>query len=233
RDTLSLDVIRATFGGGVYRITAYDAENHYVSSKQLAIAELPKDAAPAAVPGVDIAAILAANKGGDSMALMLKMFESQSNMLTALLSKPAPVAPAGPTAMEIVQMIKAMEPKKSDTDPIELLMKGLELGRTLGGDGGTDMLGLGVKALETLGPAIASGIAKQNGANGAAPQPARIANPQAAPISAQQNRSPEEMDTLKKLTWLNRLTAELCQRAARGQNPDTYAEVCLDNLPPF
>jgi len=234
RDTLSLDVIRATFGGGPYRITVYNAENQYVSSKQVSIAELPKDAAPAAAPAVDVAAILAASGKNDSMALMLKMFESQSSMINALLSKPAPVAPAGPTAMELVSLIKALEPKKSDSDPIELLMRGLELGRTLGG-GETDMLGLGMKALETLGPAIASGIEKQNGAAALpAPAPRIASNPQPAPAAPPKpERSPAEMDVIRKLNWLNRLTAQLCEHAAKERNPDTYAEVCLDNLPPF
>src|ERR1700736_3599306 len=42
RDELSFESIRASFGGGTYRITALDAQHRYVSSKQIAIAELPK-----------------------------------------------------------------------------------------------------------------------------------------------------------------------------------------------
>lgn len=38
---------------------------------------------------------------------------------------------------------------------------------------------------------------------------------------------------LKQLNWLRQQTMTLCHYAARGKNPELYAEVMLDNLPDF
>src|SRR5271156_828124 len=38
--------IRAAFGGGKFRVTVFDEKNRIVSSKQIAIAELPRSAQP-------------------------------------------------------------------------------------------------------------------------------------------------------------------------------------------
>ena len=41
------------------------------------------------------------------------------------------------------------------------------------------------------------------------------------------------MIDMKKITWLQKISADLCARAQRGKSAELYAEVFLDNLPPF
>ena len=41
------------------------------------------------------------------------------------------------------------------------------------------------------------------------------------------------MGIMEKLTWLRAVTADLVRRAIKGQDPEIYAQVLLDNLPSF
>src|SRR5271169_4603477 len=137
-----MDAIRAAWGGGKFRITAFDAQNKIAGSKQIMIAELPQKPSAALVP-------VASAAPDASRELLMEMIRSQGNMVTALLSRET--AQAGPTAMELVTLIKALQPPESDrSDPVKMLLQGLELGKGLGG-GGTDLMDLAKSGLETLG----------------------------------------------------------------------------------
>src|SRR5271155_1795464 len=235
REELDLDTIRDSFGGGEYRITGFDSENKLSESKRVTIIDVPKPpaaAAPAAQP--------------DGMqALLMQMIKSQGDMIAALVGRPQTVAPAGPTALELVQLIKALEPKDK-TDPIAMLLKGLEIGKDLGGGGDDSMMGLAKTALENL-PALAAMGSKRPTPAGAPalPAPARapgpmangngVATPGAAThaATAQPQKTEAEMDILKKLEWLKMQSAWLCGLAMQKKDPELSAEVFMDNLPPF
>lgn len=239
RDELSYDAIRASWGGGKFRITAFDAQNRIAGSKQIFIAELPKTAMPAAI-------VAPLSPAGDANRdLLMQMIKSQGDMVTALLSRETAPAPAGPTAMELVTLIKALQPADSArTDPVALLLQGLELGKGLGG-GGTDLMDLAKSGLETLGPLIAKQAAAP-AAPPAAPVPrgtprqlngaTAAVNGAAAPPAVPKEPTIEEqakLDILKKLKWLQTTAAHLCQLAAKQKSAELYAEVFLDNLPPY
>jgi len=235
---LSLDTIRETFGGGTFRITARDSRNQYAGSKRVTIIDLPK----AAVPAREGEYLRAGERSNtEALTLIMKMMESQSQLMASLLSRPPPAPVAGPTALELVQLIKALEPKTSD--PVTTLMKGLELGKSLGGGGGeTSMLDVALQGFQALSPLIA---AKANQPPPApAPPQAKLAAPGAPPPPAAApvpEKTGEEMLILQKLEFLKIVTANLVERAAHGKRPDgefvkdpeLYADVFLDNLPDF
>ncbi|MHB8414599.1 MAG: hypothetical protein ACYDDA_03840 [Acidiferrobacteraceae bacterium] len=236
RDTLSLSAIRETFGGGTYKITAYGPNSRYAGQRRVTIAELPKAMQPpqSAGPSGDLAAILTAAKGdGAAMSVLMKVLDSQGQMLAALLSKPQPQT--GPTTIEILQLIREMkadQPKANEGSAVDLLLKGIELGKEFAGDADGGMLGVASKGLDILRPLVERGATP---ASAAQPQPQRQALPSPAAVAAQPEPAPipETDQMLKQLNWLRQQTAVLCSYAARGKNPGLYAEVLLDNLPDF
>ena len=238
---LSLDAIRDTFGGGRYKITARDSRGQFVSARNLYVMDVPKgsttlmpQAAPAQQNVAELITALNSSKG-DSNAMMLQMIKSQSDMLTAILSKPAPVAPAGPSAMELIAMIKALQPEKNDSDPVKLLLQGLELGQKLGGGEDNSLMGLAGKGLEMLGPLIANAPPAQAPGRAAprseAPAPRLTGQPIANPNPNPQPTNEDPM--LRQVMWLRQQVGALLTQAARGRDPAVYAVVMLDNLPAF
>jgi hypothetical protein len=226
---LNFDTIRDTFGGGTYKITGFDSKGKYVVSKNVAIVGLPKStaaaqqAAPAASAGMEV--------------LLLQLIKSQGDMVTALLSKERDAPAASPSAMELVALIKALQPEKGASDPVDLLLRGLEMGRGLGG-GGTDFMDLAKTGLESLAPLIKRQA--ETPAPTITPRPAaRLAavptptQPQPATAEQPKEGANMELPVLQKLKWLQATTTGLVVQASRGKDPELYAEVFLDNLPPF
>lgn len=253
---LSLDVIREQHGAGKYRIRATDNLGKYVGNKTVDIAEVIKAQAvspvAAAVPAAPdmhgLAEIIAALKpapadhGNDLagiMAMMTAMMKANTDTIVALIQKPQPVVPAGPSLTELLAIMNA---SKGDKDSTTVLMEGLRLGRELSGGGGeTGWMDLASKGLEAVGPLLAG--AREQQAQQAA-NPARIQQPRPtialpAPQAQQTPAAPvgeQDMgmlDTVRQINWLKQTTASLIGHASRGKNPELYAEVTLDNLPPF
>ncbi len=233
RDSLTLDAIRDTFGGGTYKITAYGQGSKYAGQRRVTIADLPRSAqAPAAQSqSQDLAAILQAAKGDNSsLALVMKMMESQSQMIAALLTRPPPAMPPQPTMMELIAMMREMNresPKANEGSAVELLLKGIELGKEFTGSGEESMMGLAGKGIEILRPLIE----RQAQAPAANPRPALP--PQSAPATGPAATPQGDDAMLRQLNWLRQQTVVLCAQAARQKNPELYAELLLDNLPDF
>src|SRR5271170_1687616 len=217
--------IRAAFGGGKFRVTVFDEKNRIVNSKQITLAELPRSSQP-------IAQAPAAAPQSDGMqAMMMEFIKGQAAMVAALLARPQAPVPAGPSLTDLLALIKASESK---TDAVDTLLKGLEMGQRLGGGGGDgdSLLGLGKTALETLAPMI-----RRQAEAPAAPVTARLPHAQnpkpngAAPVPTVEEKA--KMEIVNKLRWVNAMTADMCKRAAAGKSAELYAEVMLDNLPPY
>ena len=246
---LSGDTIRETWGGGRYTIRALDGRGKYLKVVQVDIMDAPKSATPTAaaaggdaVTVKDLIALFAGMQrpSGDSEALKA-MLASQSEMIKGLMSRPEP---KGPSITDILAIMKAGEAKGDG--PVEMLLRGITLGKELGGEGGGegDWLSLAGKGLDALKPILANlpnraapptapqlpppatlppgappAAAAPPPGNGAAPQPkpqARVANPM-----------------LRQLNWLTAQVKGLVFQANRQSNPALYAALVADNLPAF
>jgi hypothetical protein len=233
RDELNLDTIRDTFGGGTFKITGFDSRNQYAGSKVVSIMGLPKTPQ-------SIVPVAAAPAGSANMELLLlKMLENQGNMVTALLNRPPPPPPpAGPSVMEILALIKGMNTEQK-TDPIELLLKGLALGKEMNGGGGTDLMDLGKTALETMAPLIrkqSENPPTVRVTNPAAARPQIPATPASNGAAAPVPATPEDkakMEIVDKLKWLSRVTETLVRRAAAHKSAELAAEIFMEDLPAF
>lgn len=253
---LSLDAIRESFGGGKYRIRVTDAQGKYVNNRTVEIVELPKRdvatavAAAAIQPDMQgIASLISALRptappAGDSsvavlMPLLIAMMQNQSESLKAILS-----ANRGPSITELLALVQSNKGEGGEGGAVSMLLKGLELGKELGG-GDTGMLDV---AKEGLG--VLSALIPQQTAQQAAPmlprqqRPAMLPNhagDSATPATAQpaavaaaaQPAGVQNVGMMQKINWLKQQVNALLVQAQRGKSAELYAEVMLDNLPPF
>lgn len=269
-DGMSIDRIAREFGAGQYKVRALGedgkmlkggARTLQISSNSLYERERQKAAiaptvAPVAPQSMGVAELLAfmTSQNQQSMQMMQTMMQAQSNMVTAILSKPTPVAASnGLGAAEVVDMMSNMQTLMKPTDggsAVDTLLKGIELAQSLGngGSGGeTDFLTLAAKGLDVVGSAIKSGQQPTQQAPRKTRRvnikqvrevPARVANSQTPkPVQTapqpQKVETPEEIAVRNKLEWLKRQLAALLHQAKRDSAPELYAAVMLDNLPDF
>ncbi len=245
---LSGDSIRETWGGGRYSIRAIGSDGKYLKVVQADILDAPKSATPAAaasdaVTVRDLIALFAGMQrpSGDSEALKA-MLASQSEMIKGLMSRPEP---KGPSITDILAIMKAGEAKGDG--PVEMLLRGITLGKELGGEGGGegDWLSLAGKGLDALKPILANLPSRA-----ATPIPPQIIGPPAtlppgappaaaapppgngaAPQPKPQARVANPM--LRQLNWLNAQVKVLLYQAVKAGNPALYAALIAENLPPF
>lgn len=164
-------------------------------------------------------------------------------MIVGLMNRPQP---EGPKLTDILALINASKDNNAGkSDPTEVLLKGLQLGRELAGGGGeTGMLDVAKTGLEALMPLIQQGRQPQPANAPAAPAVRRLPAPDAPALvrppatSAQpgagtQPGEGEEVKALQQLKWITAQLNILVNHAAREKNPELYAEVMLDNLPTF
>lgn len=240
---LSLDTIREQFGGGKYRIRVVDQAGQYKGNATVEIVGLPKVAAPAApvaAPAQDlggIAQIIASLKpvapatdGGDRlMTMILAMMENQGKMIAAMSA-----ASKGPSVAEILAIVNAKGGGGGDKSPTELLLEGLKLGRELAGDGGgSSELDVANKGLDVLASFAANHATQPAAPAAPVARPARLPAPAAAAVTALAQPGGQDVGIMQKINWLKAQTANLVRQAARDKDPELYAEVMLDNLPPF
>lgn len=243
---LSLDAIREQFGGGKYAIRVTEASGRYVTNRTVEIVDLPKANAPAiiaAAPAVPtdmqgLAAVIAAMKpaaggGQDMTQLLIAMMKSQTDQMLALMNRPQPAAPS---LSDLLALINASKPKSEDSS-VDLLLKGLELGRSLDG-GQSSMMDVAREGLGLLGPLIQQQQAAPPRARAIPALPSPVAadghgTNEAAAVRVTNPATNQENAMLQQLAWLRQQLNALIAQASRQKNPELYAEVMLDNLPPY
>lgn len=260
RGDLSLDRIREDWGAGTYTITAFDAAKRYKKRNTVKIAEsLRPTLGPTSQTTqlAEMAQILRANvppaqqQGMDMGAVLTSIMQSQTSLLTAILSRPVPVPPPPPDPLPMITAIASLlKPASSEASGVSMLLKGLQLGKEM--SGGSDWTDVATRGLDTLAPIVGELVqARKNAAPTAPaatqrpiPHPSRVALPPghapAQPAESARETSPETqpeneaaMDTIKKLQWLTRQATVLVVQAEADKNPELYAEVFVDQLPPF
>ena len=233
---LSLSRIQEDWGGGRYRIRGTNDLGQFVGQRDMKIADKPRQQQLQVVqqqPQQELQAQM--------YKMMLDAARDQSsmlqNLLTSMINRPATQA-SDPLAM-IAALKDILKPEKSDGG-IEVLLRGLELGKELSGEGtGDNWSGLIGKGIDTFKPLIER-IAKEPEKN-----PRGTANQEAAPAPAARLPAPgtvpaqQEGDNVnviqmtKILPWLQAQVKALLVQAVRDKEPALYAAVFLDNLPDF
>jgi hypothetical protein len=240
---ISPETIREIYGGGTYRLKVKDSNGKFVhgGSEVIEIIDEPKVGVvmpagqPAPMETLDgIAKIAAMFKPGTSdggmaamIPLILGMMDSQSKLFASMMNRPR-------DELKIADIIALVKSSGEGSDPVKLLLQGLELGKGLGGGGETGWMDIGKSALEAIGPMLA----QQREANGLPAHDTttrqRPALPAPKPGEAPaQPRGEGDVGLIQKLNWLKQQVNILIHHAARNKNPELYAEVMLDNLPPF
>lgn len=254
---MSLDRLQGEWGGGKFNVRVRNARGEFKGSTSIQIAGKPRHrddtnavpvvAVPAA-PQQDLGAILKA-----AMDANKPQIDMLTSLVTALINKPVPAPPPpGPDTLEVIAALAPiLKPDKGGggdpADAVKLLMQGIELGKDLAGGGdGDSMLGLAGKGLDMV-----KTLAAQQPRRPVLPPPARrvptrapaLAPPGKEPgtVSAQESAvppadevevvNPQDPPMIKLLGWIKQQTQLLVYQAARGKDPQLYADLFLDNLP--
>ena len=255
---LSLDRIREEYGAGKYRIRGLNEKNRFIGGKNVALTHTVKKVEPVVQKSHDTPSftdmIALMNQSSQrQMDMMMMMQKSQTDMLAAILGSGRANAPAyDPNAAQanMIAMMGVMKDlfKPSETGAVDMLMKGLELGRELGGGegGGMDWMTLAAKGLDTIKPALEAQAAAPVRAN-PRPQPRQLVQPQPQPArlpsapapepvkppeTAQPKPETEDNMNLQLVMWVKNQVKLLAYQAKRDSDPELYATVFLDNLPP-
>lgn len=242
-EELTMERLADEFGPGTYTIRVRLPGGKFAGSDRVQIAGVPKHRQPPAQSAAQAAAPVASGGGlPEMMAMMQRGTDAQINMLSSLvkslIERPLPTPPTPPPppdTLAILATAKQLFAQKSDGGGLELFMKGLEFGKELGGSGETDMGDLIVKGIDGLKELAATQPQPvQRRQRPALPAPGTVPaaeRPAAAP-PAQTTQEGQSMNTLQMIQWLTKQTQHLLVCAHRQKDPELYAEVFLDNLPP-
>jgi hypothetical protein len=250
RDTFTPDLLRTEWGGGNFTLRVKGSKGEYLGSRQIVLAgdahhkKDPVTPAPAQGGDNGMGAVLAAMNAGNQAAQ--KASEGQIAMLTtlvtSLINRPAPAAPAAPDPIAMIAALKGiMKPESSEGGAVKMLLQGIELGKSLGESGGeTNMMDLVAKGFDVIKDAAAVAPTPAPTVPKRLPAPIAVTStpnnpgaPAAAPGTVPAEESAPVSDQMKQMQWLRNQAAMLCKLAEKGKDPELYAEVFLDNLPPF
>jgi len=228
-----METLQTNYGKGTYRIQAR------VASGQLKMNQVIKVGEGLKKPG-DVVAVPVNTGMSDMMQLqmqmmqqskndMLQMFTMMQNSQTAMVQAMAGREPAARGEGLSIQDVLAMLPLLKGADSTEVLLKGIELGKTLAPDGNNDdgMIGLAKQSIAGIAE-FARNMPKQQ-----APQPVQMIpthapgttrpNPLPAPAPVQTASEPGNDDLIALVRILSRA-------AEKGGDPSIYAETVIDIL---
>lgn len=237
-EEMTMERIAEEWGAGSYTVRVRLPGGKFAGSTGVQIAPLPKSKQPPPVASQHAAP---SNGMGEMIAAMQRNTDSQISMLStlvkSLIERPLPTPPTPPPppdTLAILATAKQLFAKNDSSGDLTMFMKGLEFGKELGGDGGTDFGTLLSKGIDGLKDLSAMNPAPQ-------PQPQRRARPALAPPGTVPAREPAAEAApivqagappmLQLLQWLKQQTVMLCHQASKGKDPGLYAELFLDNLP--
>lgn len=259
-EEISLARIAKEFGAGEFRVRGFDEKGRVAGGKNVKISTLLEakakrdDPVPTPQPGLGMMEMLtfmstmqasqqAASRDMISQMMQTQMqaMQSQTALLTAVLGRAQPSSGLdGPALIGMMSAMKDMV-KPADNNGVETLLKGLELGRSLEGNGGdgTDFLSIAAKGLDVIGNVVKNSNAAK--ARPPVPHPRkpvqiRVVEPnaplQVKPPAEQSPQPPAEQPRMtNKIHWLKMQATALCVQASRDKDPNLYAAVFVDNIP--
>lgn len=246
REELEPDAIFAEWGGGRFRITVVDAAGKVRGNAILMIAGRPKHKAdpaqsptamtPAAGLGSEMARVLegiqasqaAAQKAtGDQIGLL-------TTLITSLINREPPKAPPAPDQFALIEKLAPiLKPQDNSGKAVEMLLQGIELANRFGGGGHepgmADVFLEGFRTIKDAAKLAPNAHQPRPAQRRIAPQPQGVA---AAPGEAPPAATPPT-EAQKQDRWIKQQVEFLVVQASRAKDPELYAELFLDNLPPF
>lgn len=227
----SLQWLRDTYGGGTYRVHIR-SNGRLLGNRLVKIAESLKKPEIVQDSGIkDLAETM--QRGFMQLGeLLVKSMEmgrvpqvDPNQTQTALLNN-----------MLLMKQIlaPAVAPQTQQTDPVQMLLKGIELANSLKGDtpigdrepGSTDIL---MKAIETFGAPIANAVSAAN-SMGMAPQMTALPPPQAQMQANPQPTQPQQ-NTGDFMAGFKQYANMLELIAREDRDPFVYANLVADNAP--
>lgn len=250
-DDFSLEFLQREYGSGYFRIQLRGPTGQLLANQSISIESTRReDNAP----------------GANDLARVLDVFqktqEENNRRYEALLEKladRAAVAPPAPPALNMVELMTLMNQQQQNMvslfqvlnkdkggggDSIEVLLKGLELGKELGAQGGggsaepDSIFGLakaiGPGLLSLASAAVANAPAAQAPVMAPNPAPRTVPTPppQALPQPTPQPVQPEDQTDMNMVmkAQLKAALGFLCAQAQAEADPQLYAEMVIDNL---
>lgn len=236
-----LETLQRIYGGGLYKISVYGSDGRLKKNPVINI-EVPAGFKPEGVQSAqpdNTAALLGVMQSG---------FQKMGEMLAASFAQlnNRPQESRTDFLREIVTMKELFAPQSAggEASAIEMLMKGLELGKSLTprGEAGENDLLMGL--MENFGkPIVEMAMSKQAQESQVPPQSAVTANfpvPQNQPPISQSPQpqtaaSPVQNNSLTENTMSNNFVVKqalnfLISQAARDNDPYTYANMVLDQV---
>jgi hypothetical protein len=257
----SQERIAADYGAGKYRVKFKGPGDKYIrGGGTISIAEGLNTAPPTAATGMtDVLALFKAERDRDKEE-RAKADERWFKWATLLVPVLGPKlveliggGSKGPSIRDLVATMKDMKdlqaPATNLTTQFSEVMNILQGAKDLVGDDGggktgstwVDLLrdvmnGPAMGAIASAIPGLASAPRLSLPGSPVAPvsaaPPAPAGNSESAPATAA-SCSPQKADMLEQLNWLRLTLAQMLIQAQKQGNPRLYAEVVLDNLPPF
>jgi len=228
--------IKERFGGGDYIIKAYDSNSKISLKQHLSIEGEPivqtarpmglSVIQPSATPQLDIA------------ALMQAMQESNRQLLAGLMQVMQPQQHSRADMLaELAQMrdIFGAPQQQSAINPMDMLIKGIELAGSMAPKAGGETSGMDVllESIKSFAPAIGAVVAQSasNQARAPQPRPAPTVQPQAMIENTATAEQPQLTQEDNEAMMFKYYVGMLVGFAAENRDPALYADLIADNLP--
>lgn len=225
------EIIKGRFGGGDFIIKAYDDHSKIRLNQRLSIEGAPiiesavQSGQQASAPAVDVGALVAA------------MQDSNAQLLAGLaqIMRPAPAPSRAEMLQEMAMMREMFAPAQvpvAQSDPIAMLLKGIELSRTLQTPATGEATGMDVllESIRSFAPAISTVVAQGQEHKKVAHQK----QPHPIPAQAVPGQAALAVPEIKPIEDKNMLLkyylGVLCGYAAQNRDVSLYADLIADNL---
>lgn len=242
-----MEQLQIDYGRGTYRIQARVPGGALKLNREISIGDMPKSKREE-IEREQRRGQTVPDKSGDSMremfamqmqmanqskAEMLQMFtmmqQGTQAMIQALAARPEPQRPEGLTIQDVIALLPVLQ--GNHADPMDTLVKGIELGKDLNGGGETNFADVAKSALGSLG-SIVSQIPKTPPAPPQMPVMQPRPNPLPQPVAPAPviPPVPAEPSAQQYPPELLSLVTILEKGGSRDGDPYSYAGILLDTL---
>lgn len=252
REEWTRDRLMEEWGGGKFTIKVRNPDGTLNGQRHIQIAGKPKNKeapppaqtiVPQASGGSELARVLEGIQASNAAAQEANKGQITllTTLVTSLINREPPKPPPAPDPLAMLEKAaNILKPRGGDeAGGMSAFIKGLEMGRSLAGEGGEPGMASvfmeGVKTIKDVATMTQTNKQRPAQRRIAAPAPGTVAaeGPAAAPAPPNNPETPVVTDQMRQIQWIKQQAAFLVHQAARQKDPELYAELFLDNLPSF